>query len=69
MLDSWFAEKSVLKAVQNNLKLPSLSARALSNTTEMMVLIAIYDRLYDDRKIAHSKKGDPRFIRGPPWPS
>lgn len=55
--------------MQNNYKLHSLFAGALSNEIEMMVLVASYDRLYDDRKIAHSKKGDPRFIRGPPWPS
>ncbi len=55
--------------MQNNYKLHSLFAGALSNEIEMMVLVASYDRLYDDRKIAHSKKGDQRFIRGPPWPS
>ncbi|KAL8665296.1 MAG: hypothetical protein Q9202_002347 [Teloschistes flavicans] len=47
---AWFATTLVLNAVQNNYKLYAFFGNALSNITEMMVLIRTYDKLYDQRK-------------------
>lgn len=55
---AWFAIKQVLNAVQNNYKLYDFFGGALSNITEMMVLIRTYDKLYDDRKTANWKASD-----------
>ena len=47
---AWFAVKQVLNAVQNNYKLYGFFGQALTNITEMLVLIRTYDKLYDERK-------------------
>jgi len=50
---AWFAVKQVLNAVQNNYKLYGFFGQALTNITEMLVLIRTYDKLYDERKVAN----------------
>ena len=55
---AWFAVKQVLNGIQNNYKLYTFFGTALSNITEMMVLIRTYDKLYDDRKTADWKASD-----------
>ena len=47
---AWWAIKQVLNAMQNNYKLYTFFSQALTNITEMMVLIRSIDRLYDKRK-------------------
>jgi hypothetical protein len=46
---AWFAVKQVLNAVQNNYKLYGFFGGALSDITEMLVIIRTYDKLYDER--------------------
>ncbi|KAL8820486.1 MAG: hypothetical protein Q9191_007508 [Dirinaria sp. TL-2023a] len=55
---AWFAIKQVLNAVQNDFKLYDFFGVALSDITEMMVLIRTYDKLYDDRKTANWTASD-----------
>lgn len=45
----WWAIKQVLGGIQNNYKLYGFFGTALAHITDAMVLIATYDRLYDER--------------------
>ncbi|KAL9586770.1 MAG: hypothetical protein Q9203_003742 [Teloschistes exilis] len=47
---AWFANKLLLNALQSNYRLYTFFGNALSNITEMMVLIRTYDNLCDQRK-------------------
>ncbi len=55
---AWFAIKQVLNAVQNNYKLYDFFGQALTNITEMLVLIQTYDKLYDERKSSSWQASD-----------
>ena len=47
---AWFAIKLTLSAIQSNYNLYALFGSGLTDTTEIMVLIRHYDRLYDERQ-------------------
>ncbi len=55
---AWFAIKQVLNAVQNNYKLYDFFGLALTNITEMLVLIRTYDKIYDERKRSNWQPSD-----------
>ncbi|KAH6690215.1 hypothetical protein BKA61DRAFT_286666 [Leptodontidium sp. MPI-SDFR-AT-0119] len=55
---AWWAIKQVLGAVQNNYKLYGFFGGALSDITEMLVIIRSYDKLYDERSNSSWKASD-----------
>ncbi|KAL9582926.1 MAG: hypothetical protein Q9212_003010 [Teloschistes hypoglaucus] len=55
---AWFATKPLLNALQSNYRLYTSFRNALSNITEMMVLIRTYDNLYKQRKTTGWKLSD-----------
>lgn len=46
---AWFAVKLTLTAIQNNYELYSFFGSGLSDISEIMIIIAHYDRIYDER--------------------
>ncbi|KAL9083000.1 MAG: hypothetical protein Q9165_008696 [Trypethelium subeluteriae] len=55
---AWFAVKLTLSAIQSNYALYSLFGTGLTDTTEILVLIRHYDRLYDERQKPGWKASD-----------
>ena len=55
---AWFAVKLTLTAIQSNYALYSLFGSGLTDTTEILVLIRHYDRLYDERQKPGWKTSD-----------
>ena len=55
---AWFAVKLTLSAIQSNYALYALFGTGLTDTTEILVLIQHYDRLYDERQKPGWKASD-----------
>ncbi|KAI9685134.1 MAG: hypothetical protein M1822_004721 [Bathelium mastoideum] len=55
---AWFAVKLCLSAIESNYNLYALFGSGLTDTTEIMVLIRHYDRLYDERQKPGWKSSD-----------
>lgn len=54
---AWFAVKLTLSAIQSNYDLYTFFGTALTDISEIMIIIPHYDRLYDERSKANSKNG------------
>ncbi|KAH5548778.1 protein SSH4 [Parastagonospora nodorum] len=52
---AWFAVKLTLSAIQSNYDLYTLFGSALTDISELMIIIPHYDRLYDERSKASAK--------------
>jgi hypothetical protein len=52
---AWFAVKLTLSAIQSNYELYTFFGSALTDISEIMIIIPHYDRLYDERSKANSK--------------
>ncbi|KAH7082503.1 hypothetical protein FB567DRAFT_107375 [Paraphoma chrysanthemicola] len=56
---AWFAVKLTLSAIQSNYDLYTFFGTALTDISEIMIIIPHYDRLYDERLKGHEWKPSP----------